>query len=94
MLARLLADGSGRVPRRPRALVLVPTRELAMQVSDALEPLVHVVGMRHKLVAGGLSYTTQISALERGIDLLIATPGRLIDLMDRGAVELLSLIHI
>jgi superfamily II DNA/RNA helicase len=88
MLARLLADGSGRVPRRPRALVLVPTRELAMQVSDALEPLVHVVGMRHKLVAGGLSYTTQISALERGIDLLIATPGRLIDLMDRGAVEL------
>ena len=88
MLARLSADGSGRVPRRPRALVLVPTRELAMQVSDALEPLVHVLGMRHKLVAGGLSYTTQISALERGIDLLIATPGRLIDLLDRGAVEL------
>ena len=88
MLARLLADSSGRVPRRPRALVLVPTRELAMQVSDALEPLVHVLGMRHKLVAGGLSYTTQISALERGIDLLIATPGRLIDLLDRGAVEL------
>ncbi|MFZ1287565.1 MAG: DEAD/DEAH box helicase, partial [Candidatus Phosphoribacter sp.] len=87
-LARLLADGSGRVPRRPRALVLVPTRELAMQVSDALEPLVHVLGLRHKLVAGGLSYTTQISALERGIDLLIATPGRLIDLMDRGAVDL------
>ena len=88
MLARLLADSSGRVPRRPRALVLVPTRELAMQVSDALEPLVHVLGMRHKLVAGGLSYTTQINALERGIDLLIATPGRLIDLLDRGAVEL------
>ena len=88
MLARLSADGSGRVPRRPRALVLVPTRELAMQVSDALEPLVHVLGMRHKLVAGGLSYTTQINALERGIDLLIATPGRLIDLLDRGAVEL------
>ena len=87
-LTRLLADGSGRVPRRPRALVLVPTRELAMQVSDALEPLVHVLGMRHKLVAGGLSYTTQINALERGIDLLIATPGRLIDLLDRGAVEL------
>ena len=50
------------------------------------DSLVHVLGMRHKLVAGGLSYTTQISALERGIDLLIATPGRLIDLLDRCAV--------
>ena len=77
-----------RHPRRPRALVLVPTRELAMQVSDALEPFVHVMGLRHKLVAGGLSYTTQIAALNRGVDLLIATPGRLNDLLERGAVEL------
>ncbi|HEX5521956.1 MAG TPA: DEAD/DEAH box helicase [Pedococcus sp.] len=83
-----LADGRKAAPRRPRALVLVPTRELAMQVSDALEPLVHVVGLRHKLVAGGLSYTTQINALNRGLDLLIATPGRLKDLIERGAVEL------
>jgi superfamily II DNA/RNA helicase len=59
-----------------------------MQVSDALEPLVHVLGLRHKLVAGGLSYTTQINALNRGLDLLIATPGRLKDLLERGAVEL------
>ena len=87
-LTRLLASGTARQARRPRALVLVPTRELAMQVSDALEPLVHVGGLRHKLVAGGLSYTTQISALQRGIDLLIATPGRLIDLLERGAVDL------
>ncbi len=86
-LARL-ADGSKAAPRRPRALVMVPTRELAMQVSDALEPLVHVLGLRHKLVAGGLSYTTQINALNRGLDLLIATPGRLKDLLERGAVEL------
>jgi superfamily II DNA/RNA helicase len=67
---------------------MVPTRELAMQVSDALEPLVHVLGLRHKLVAGGLSYTTQINALNRGLDVLIATPGRLKDLIERGAVEL------
>ncbi len=86
-IARLAADGKAR-PKRPRALVLVPTRELAMQVSDALEPLVHVMGLRHKLVAGGLSYEPQISALARGLDLLIATPGRLKDLLDRGAVEL------
>jgi superfamily II DNA/RNA helicase len=86
-LARL-ADGRKAAPRRPRALVMVPTRELAMQVSDALEPLVHVLGLRHKLVAGGLSYTTQINALNRGLDVLIATPGRLKDLIERGAVEL------
>nr|WP_295700955.1 DEAD/DEAH box helicase [Lapillicoccus sp.] len=87
-LTRLLAEAPRSAPRRPRALVLVPTRELAMQVSDALEPLVHVMGLTHKLVAGGLSYTTQINALNRGVDLLIATPGRLNDLIERGAVEL------
>ncbi len=83
-----LNDGTKRESKRPRALILVPTRELAMQVSDALEPLVHVAGLRHKLVAGGLSYDKQIDALAKGIDILVATPGRLVDLMDRGAVEL------
>ncbi|GAA2739048.1 hypothetical protein GCM10009867_33580 [Pedococcus aerophilus] len=83
-----LDNGQKASPRRPRALVMVPTRELAMQVSDALEPLVHVLGLRHKLVAGGLSYTTQINALNRGVDLLIATPGRLKDLVEREAVIL------
>ncbi len=86
-IARLAASGKAR-PKRPRSLVLVPTRELAMQVSDALEPLVHVMGLRHKLVAGGLSYEPQISALARGVDVLIATPGRLSDLIERGAMEL------
>jgi len=87
-VTRLANDAPSSAPRRPRALVLVPTRELAMQVSDALEPFVHVMGLRHKLVAGGLSYTTQIAALNRGVDLLIATPGRLNDLIERGAIEL------
>jgi superfamily II DNA/RNA helicase len=83
-----LAASSRAVPRRPRALVLVPTRELAIQVSDALEPLVHVMGLRHKLVAGGMPYQPQLNALDRGVELLIATPGRLNDLIERGAVEL------
>ena len=86
VLARL--SGGRARSRKPRALVLVPTRELAMQVSDSLEPLAHVVGLRHKLVAGGLSYTNQTAALDRGVDLLIATPGRLVDLLDRGALSL------
>ncbi|MGN7248402.1 DEAD/DEAH box helicase [Janibacter anophelis] len=86
MLARL-AGGRAR-SRKPRALVLVPTRELAMQVSDSLEPLVHVSGLRIKLVAGGLSYTGQTAALDKGVDVLVATPGRLVDLLDRGALTL------
>ena len=86
-LTRLAAGGKAR-SGQPRAIVLVPTRELAMQVSDALQPLVHVIGLRHKLVAGGMPYEPQLSALERGVDLLIATPGRLIDLMERGAADL------
>ncbi len=87
-IARLLSVPRARTSRRPRVLILVPTRELAMQVSDALEPFIHVAGLRHKLVAGGLSYEPQIKALDKGIDLLIATPGRLADLMERGAVLL------
>jgi superfamily II DNA/RNA helicase len=86
----LLARLSGRTakPRKPLALVLVPTRELAMQVHDALMPLAHVVGVRTRLVAGGLSYTKQISGLERGAELVIATPGRLADLVERGSCDL------
>ncbi|MEO6996581.1 MAG: DEAD/DEAH box helicase, partial [Terracoccus sp.] len=62
LITRLIVAGQRRLPRRPHALILTPTRELAMQISDALEPLVHVAGLRHKLIAGGLSYTTQINA--------------------------------
>ena len=83
-----LVDGTKPASKRPRALIMVPTRELAMQVSDALEPLVHVTGLRHKLVAGGLSYEPQVKALARGIDILVATPGRLNDLIERGSCEL------
>ena len=83
-----LAAGDRALARRPRALILTPTRELAMQISDALEPYVHVMGLRHKLVAGGMPYPPQLMALDRGVDLLIATPGRLKDLIERGAVQL------
>ncbi|MFK4088302.1 DEAD/DEAH box helicase [Kribbella sp. NPDC020789] len=74
--------------RRPRGMILVPTRELAMQVHDALEPLAHVMGVTLKLIAGGLPYPKQIESLRRGVDLLIATPGRLIDLCEQGAADL------
>ena len=86
LLARL--EGRTAGPRRPLAIVLVPTRELAMQVHDALMPLAHVVGVRLRLVAGGLSYTKQIQGLERGAEIVVATPGRLSDLVERGSCHL------
>ena len=87
MLARLADAGPAR-SRRPLALVLVPTRELAMQVHDALEPLAHSLQLKLKLVAGGLSMSHQMSALQAGVHLVVATPGRLADLVRRGNCDL------
>jgi superfamily II DNA/RNA helicase len=87
LLARLGAGGRAR-PRRPRALILVPTRELAMQVADALAPLGKAVGVFLKTTVGGVPYDRQIDALRRGVEILVATPGRLRDLIDRGACTL------
>ena len=75
VLARL--TGTKSRPKLPRALVLVPTRELAMQVNDALLPLAKAVGLFVKTAVGGVPYDRQIDALERGVDVLVATPGRL-----------------
>ncbi|CAB4958495.1 unannotated protein [freshwater metagenome] len=72
-------------PKHPRGLILVPTRELAMQVSDALEPLGRSLGLHFKTVVGGTSMPQQIYALQRGVDVLVATPGRLADLIRQGA---------
>ncbi|HXA34181.1 MAG TPA: DEAD/DEAH box helicase [Acidimicrobiales bacterium] len=71
-------------PGRPRGLVLVPTRELAVQVHDVLEPLAEAVGLRLVAVYGGADIDRQVKKLRRGVDVIIATPGRLIDLGDRG----------
>ncbi|MFF1904260.1 DEAD/DEAH box helicase, partial [Kitasatospora sp. NPDC058218] len=83
-----LADGERTKPKHPRGLILVPTRELAMQVADALEPFGSVLGLKLKVVCGGTSMSNQIYALERGVDVLVATPGRLRDLLNRGSAKL------
>ncbi|MBT3165224.1 DEAD/DEAH box helicase [Streptomyces sp. Vc74B-19] len=82
----LLARTAGRraEPRRPLALVLVPTRELAGQVTDALTPYARSVRLRLATVVGGLSIGKQASALRAGAEVVVATPGRLKDLVDRG----------
>ncbi|STD06927.1 ATP-dependent RNA helicase rhlE [Dermatophilus congolensis] len=77
--------GRSSEPRCPRAVILSPTRELAMQIGDAIGPLAKEMNLRHKLVAGGMPYEPQINALERGVDILVATPGRINDLVERGA---------
>ncbi len=80
--------GQRRQGKAPRAVVLSPTRELAMQISNVIAPLARKAGLFSILVAGGMSYTPQLKALERGVDIIIATPGRLIDLCERGAADL------
>src|SRR5258708_6885723 len=74
MLARIAASGRSK-PRRPKGLVLVPTRELAMQVNDVLTPVATAMGLFTKTAFGGSPYQTQVYALDRGVDGLGATPG-------------------
>jgi superfamily II DNA/RNA helicase len=88
VLARLHASSTTRKPLTPRALILVPTRELARQVADALGPLAQALDQRVTTVVGGLSMSRQIDALRRGVDVVVATPGRLIDLMERNSCQL------
>jgi superfamily II DNA/RNA helicase len=73
-------------PARPLALVLLPTRELAVQVHDVLAPLAQKLGLRAVAVYGGADIDRQVARLRKGVDLVIATPGRLIDLGDRGEI--------
>jgi superfamily II DNA/RNA helicase len=78
-------------PQRPTGLVLVPTRELALQVSDVLRPLAKARSLRLVAVYGGAPMNRQIKALKNGAEIVVATPGRLIDLVDRGAVDLFDI---
>ncbi|MFD7971043.1 DEAD/DEAH box helicase [Streptomyces clavifer] len=86
----LLARTAGRrsEPHAPLALVLVPTRELAQQVTDALTPYATSVNLRVATVVGGMSISRQSNALRRGAEVLVATPGRLKDLIERGDCRL------
>ncbi|MBB5870777.1 superfamily II DNA/RNA helicase [Allocatelliglobosispora scoriae] len=87
VLARL--GGTGRPKAyHPKALIMVPTRELAMQVADSLRPFAREMGLFLATAFGGVPYDRQIQGLERGLDVLVATPGRLGDLIERGVCNL------
>ena len=74
--------------RRPLGVVLVPTRELAVQVVDTIHPFARAVGISAQLVSGGMNIEKQADAVARGVGIVVATPGRLIDLAERGALQL------
>jgi superfamily II DNA/RNA helicase len=88
VLTRLAASAGNRREKAPRALVLVPTRELAVQVAEAIEPLGRALSVTVTTVYGGVTIGRQIDRVRRGVDIVVATPGRLIDLLDRHACTL------
>ncbi len=90
LIATARVDARART-REPRALVLVPTRELALQVAEQAQKLSHQTGLRIATVYGGVGYGPQEQALRKGVDIVIATPGRLIDHLEKRHVNFLSL---
>ncbi|MEI6364850.1 MAG: DEAD/DEAH box helicase [Actinomycetes bacterium] len=88
LINSLLESPAPREQYCPRALVLLPTRELAQQVADVIAPLAKAVRMRVASVYGGVGYGPQINALRNGVDIVIACPGRLEDLIENGQCKL------
>ena len=88
LVARLAASTTKRQPRRPRSLILVPTRELANQVAAVVDPMARALGMRTTTIFGGVGQNPQVSALAGGLDVVIACPGRLEDLIQQGHCDL------
>ncbi|MCA1989729.1 MAG: DEAD/DEAH box helicase, partial [Desulfarculus sp.] len=88
LLQKLYANRAPLAPRSARVLVLTPTRELAHQISESFRSYGRYMGLRLAVVYGGVGQTPQVRACARGVDVLVATPGRLLDLMNQGCVRL------
>lgn len=88
LIQHLLDEPGKPAAKTVRSLILAPTRELVNQIAESLRPLMQSTPLKIATVVGGQSINRQIATLNRGTDILVATPGRLIDLMDRGAVQL------
>ena len=88
ILQRLSIGHEAPKPRQAKALILAPTRELAIQISDSFGSYGQFLGIRRTVVVGGISQNPQVKALSRGVDVLIATPGRLLDLVNQGHIDL------
>ncbi|HTR88175.1 MAG TPA: DEAD/DEAH box helicase [Reyranella sp.] len=88
VLQHLAAEKRRPEPRSPRALVLAPTRELAVQITKSFDTYGRSLGLKLGMVIGGLGFGRQIDTLQKGVDILVATPGRLLDLMGQGHARL------
>ena len=76
-----------------KALILTPTRELALQISECIDDYAKYTQVRHGVIFGGVNQRTQVNMLHKGVDILVATPGRLLDLMNQGYVRLNNIQH-
>jgi superfamily II DNA/RNA helicase len=88
LLTRLAESNKRRQPFKPRSIILVPTRELANQVNEVIMPLARSLKMFTTTIYGGVGYGGQISALRKGVDVVVACPGRLVDHIESGNVDL------
>jgi ATP-dependent RNA helicase RhlE len=88
LLQRLSQDASVATPHHARALILAPTRELAVQISDSLKTYGRHLHLRSTVILGGVSQSRQVEAMRQGVDILVATPGRLLDLVRQKQVRL------
>jgi ATP-dependent RNA helicase RhlE len=79
--------------RKIKALILTPTRELAIQINECIKEYAKYTGLRHTIIYGGVSQNDQVNHLKAGVDILVATPGRLLDLLNQGYVNLGSIRH-
>lgn len=88
VVTALASSGARSAPSRPRALILAPTRELATQINAALQPLAAAYKLRTTTIFGGVSQNRQVNALRGGVDVVVACPGRLDDLLKQGMLTL------
>jgi ATP-dependent RNA helicase RhlE len=94
LLQRLTGNRKQAGARACRALILAPTRELAIQINESIRSYARFVSVRHTVITGGVPQNRQVRAMQRGVDILVATPGRLLDLIKQGHVALHSAHHL
>lgn len=93
IIQQLYSNKTKGKQREIKALILTPTRELAIQINESLKDYTTYTGLRHCVIYGGVKQNTQVNELRNGIDILVATPGRLLDLMNQGIICLNAIRH-
>jgi superfamily II DNA/RNA helicase len=95
LVERLMENNGGKdrqMGRKPRALILAPTRELALQIDRTVQPIARSVGLFTTQIYGGVPQYKQVTALQRGVDIIIGTPGRIEDLIEQGKLDLSNIV--